>query len=269
MQVYRHPERFLPTPERVLARFRAFDSERAQTLIQRVLALPEDAVRAAAEAVLADFAPRHRQLGQTLREHCRLGTHALPAVVRESLSPWQEVLLGAYFTMEYAIESAAFFNPSIVPAPYQQGLPAGARRVFFSFRAVGEGHISSVVFREAIVHADGHLTHEPIGRRVDAPEAIDFPTHPHSELLSTCLRLDLPSAISQSLSQALPDPFTYAHLRQAVDEHRHHTSSADDHHRLHQLLEQLEDVYELRFFAGHGPQRARDFSGAGTRAQRH
>jgi hypothetical protein len=31
------------------------------------------------------------------------------------LSDVQRALIGAYFTMEYSIESAALFNPSIVP----------------------------------------------------------------------------------------------------------------------------------------------------------
>ena len=34
-------------------------------------------------------------------------------------------LIGACFTMEYAIESAALFNPSMVTAIDQTGLPPG------------------------------------------------------------------------------------------------------------------------------------------------
>ncbi len=62
-------------------------------------------------------------------------------------SPERQSLIGAYFTHEYSPESAALFNPSIVPHPDQSGLPEGALRFILSLRATGEGHISSITFR--------------------------------------------------------------------------------------------------------------------------
>ena len=38
------------------------------------------------------------------------------------------LLIGSYFTQEYALESAALFNPSMVWHPDQSGLLAGSRR---------------------------------------------------------------------------------------------------------------------------------------------
>ena len=35
------------------------------------------------------------------------------------------MLIGSYFTQEYALESAALFNPSMVWHPDQSGLPSG------------------------------------------------------------------------------------------------------------------------------------------------
>ena len=49
--------------------------------------------------------------------------------------------------MDYALESVALFNPSIVPAIIQDDVPAGSIRFLMSLRATGEGHISSIVFR--------------------------------------------------------------------------------------------------------------------------
>ncbi len=40
------------------------------------------------------------------------------------------MLMGAYFTQEYALESAALFNPSMVWHPDQSGLPEGSRQVY-------------------------------------------------------------------------------------------------------------------------------------------
>ncbi len=61
-------------------------------------------------------------------------------------------LIGAYFCHEYSYASAALMNPSIVPHPDQSGLVEGSLRVVLTLRAVGEGHISSIVFREGILN---------------------------------------------------------------------------------------------------------------------
>ena len=45
-----------------------------------------------------------------------------------ALSENRRMLIGAYFTQEYALESAALFNPSMVWHPDQSGLPEGSRR---------------------------------------------------------------------------------------------------------------------------------------------
>ena len=67
------------------------------------------------------------------------------------LSETKRSLIGAYFTMEYSIESAALFNPSIVPHPDQSHLAKDSLRFIMSLRATGEGHISSIVFRSGVL----------------------------------------------------------------------------------------------------------------------
>ena len=80
------------------------------------------------------------------------------------LSEQRRLLIGSYFLAEYSLESAALFNPSIVPHPDQTDLPPGALRFILSLRATGEGHISSITFRTGIIHADHRievLTRQP------------------------------------------------------------------------------------------------------------
>ena len=48
-----------------------------------------------------------------------------PADRSRPLSENRRLLIGAYFTQEYALESAALFNPSMVWHPDQSGLPEG------------------------------------------------------------------------------------------------------------------------------------------------
>ena len=71
------------------------------------------------------------------------------------------MLIGAYFSMEYAFESAALFNPSIVPGRGQQNLPEGSLDFVMSLRAVGEGHISSITFRRGAIDAEGDISVNP------------------------------------------------------------------------------------------------------------
>ena len=63
-------------------------------------------------------------------------------------------LIGAYFCHEYSYAAAALMNPSAVPHFDQSGMPPGSQRILMSLRAVGEGHISSVAFREGIITAN-------------------------------------------------------------------------------------------------------------------
>ena len=80
----------------------------------------------------------------------------------------QALLIGSYFTQEYALESAALFNPSMVWHPDQSDLPEGSRRFILSLRATGEGHISSITFRGGIVDAD-HQIHMDEPTRLSRP----------------------------------------------------------------------------------------------------
>jgi len=67
------------------------------------------------------------------------------------MSEARQLLIGAYFTMEYSVEPAALFNPSMVPARNQSGLPEGSTRFAMSLRATGEGHVSSIVFLRGLI----------------------------------------------------------------------------------------------------------------------
>src|SRR5581483_11999313 len=84
----------------------------------------------------------------------------------------RQLLIGAYFTHEYSPESAALFNPSIVPHPDQSGLPRGALRFILSLRATGEGHISSITFRVGVISAQHRVTLSPPVAFAAEPERV-------------------------------------------------------------------------------------------------
>src|SRR6267154_2956616 len=142
---------FLPCASRVLNRsFIPTGPGRVRGIITRVLALTEIEMDLQLDQLRAELGARHADLdGSWLQQFDQIRAY-LPNHV--SLSDNRRLVLGAYFTGEYAIESAALFNPSIVPHPDQTNLAEGDLRFILSLRAVGEGHISSIEFRTGIIH---------------------------------------------------------------------------------------------------------------------
>ena len=165
---------FSPDSTRVIARFLYLDDDRSAEIIRKVLALPEKEVNTAISQLLRGYSRRHRNISRIFENHFeRLGpVFDKIEVNKRDLSPKQKALVGSYFTMEYSIESAAFFNPSIIEHPDQSELRSDEKRVIFSFRATGEGHISSVVFRSGILDRHNNLTIEPVGKMLAEADKI-------------------------------------------------------------------------------------------------
>src|SRR3954471_7588342 len=136
--------KFIPDSKRVVARYFMNGEERTQQMVARIMTLTEKEVIQTLEQTLREFARRHRNISSIFIKHCEKVRPYIEAmqIDYEALSPDRKMLIGSYCTMEYAIESAAIFNPSIIEDFDQSGLEAGAKRVIISFRATGEGHIS-------------------------------------------------------------------------------------------------------------------------------
>jgi predicted GH43/DUF377 family glycosyl hydrolase len=131
-------------------------SNRAMHLVEDVAALSESRMRQEYRRVLHDFEERHWQTEAVFEERYAELETSLGLEDRD-FSPTRRKLIGAYFCHEYTYSAAALMNPSIVPHPDQSGCTGGATRFVMSLRAVGEGHISSIVFREGIAHPDGRF----------------------------------------------------------------------------------------------------------------
>ena len=119
--------------------------------------MSDAAVKRAYADVRADFAERHWQTEQMFDDRFAEVAERLqldPA----AYSTIRKRLIGAYFCHEYTYAAAALMNPSIVPHPDQSGLDDKSCRFVMSLRAVGEGHISSIAFREGIARTDGSFS---------------------------------------------------------------------------------------------------------------
>lgn len=174
VNVTRKKYTFSPDSSRVIARFLYLDDERSADIIRKVLAMPDKEINIAMSQLLRGYSRRHRNISQIFQKHFdRLAPiFNMIEVNEEDLSASQKALIGSYFTMEYSIESAAFFNPSIVEHPDQSELRSDEKRVIFSFRATGEGHISSIVFRMGILDRNCNLSIEPVGKMLAEADKI-------------------------------------------------------------------------------------------------
>lgn len=143
------------------------DRPRAQRIADRVLALDATQLGVELQRVTCSLCERHRDLEDVfLRRY-----HDVNGLLIDhcTINREQSLLIGAYFSEEYAFEGAALLNPSIALHPDQSVTKQGDMRFILSMRGVGEGHVSSVTFRTGICGADGSITLDTPGLQTVAP----------------------------------------------------------------------------------------------------
>jgi predicted GH43/DUF377 family glycosyl hydrolase len=212
---------FHPDSSRVIARFMYTNDERGKALITRVLEMTPKQQQEVVIQVLRDFSKRHRSISKVFEKHFNRLAPLFEQlhIDRHKLTTSQKVLIGSYFTMEYSIEAAAFFNPSIMEDPDQSELAYGEKRVIISFRATGEGHLSSIVFRSGIIDINCKITIEPTGKMLESPEHIKSHAYHKAsfrrklEEMQTC-----DSMAYELMMDKLPDTFSYEELKKLVEE---------------------------------------------------
>ncbi len=251
--------RFLPDSSRVLLRpFTLGVDGRITRIISRVLTLPDAEVRRLLSEVLDEFADRHLQIQQVFEKNfARVARHipkANGAGAGASQSPapldrGRQLLIGAYFTHEYALESAALFNPSIVAHPDQSGLAPGELRFAMSLRATGEGHISSIEFRGGVIGANNEIVVDPVNRFVNTPEVIADPSYDKPVFRRKLAEMGFEASV-QDILEPLPDVFTAHELNASLAGYRkklNHRFGVNQRRTIESVLWLARSNYELQF----------------------
>jgi len=201
-----------PNQSRVLLRpFSPGGAERVAGIIARIMAFPEDQARRLLDEVSAEFSQRHRQIRNSFLQRFEQVRESLPAV--EDVSEQRRMLIGSYFLAEYSLESAALFNPSIVPHTEQTGLAAGALRFILSLRATGEGHISSITFRTGIIHPDQRIEVFPPAGFLTEPRQIPNPVYEKPLFERKLSELGLMGEFTRRIMRRLAESFALEDLR--------------------------------------------------------
>jgi predicted GH43/DUF377 family glycosyl hydrolase len=204
-----------PDTKRVLVRaFIPSDPARIVNVIGRALSLCEEEAQEQIDEILEGFGDRHRDLKAVWRKHFEMVKgHVFSG---RALSEIRQLYIGALFSGEYALESAALFNPSIVPHPDQSGVADGGLRYILSLRATGEGHISSIEFREGMIGPDLTITLEEPSRFVVAAALNPNPTFRKSVFLHKLNEMGFENDWSREVMKALNKDFALVELEDAM-----------------------------------------------------
>ena len=177
-EVYNHPLRLHADPSRVVVRpfHLAWQANggapsRTERLVREVLEMSTAQASNELEIVLKDFEARHWQTRRVFMTRYD-EIEAMLGLDGAQINDEKRQLIGAYFCHEYSYAAAALMNPSAVPHFDQTGMPPGSQRILMSMRAVGEGHISSIAFREGIITTRNELKLAPEPPFATATDAV-------------------------------------------------------------------------------------------------
>ena len=214
-KVKRKKKKIQGDPSRVITRLHIPDGAlRIRKIIQRITDLPDMDAEKLLEEIMLDFSERHKDIRRVFERSLNEVRNHLP---RDAvLSETKKALIGAYFTMEYSIESAALFNPSIVLHPDQSHLDKGSLRFVMSFRAIGEGHVSSIVFRSGVLDRDNTFIFDPVSDYVDTPDVRLNPVYDRHLFELKLNEMGACNEVTAHLFGQLPENFTYNELRERI-----------------------------------------------------
>jgi predicted GH43/DUF377 family glycosyl hydrolase len=211
LNVKRKANKIVGDTSRVITRLHLPDERyRIPKIIERILSLPDTTAENLIAQVMDDFSGRHEDIRYVFWRHMIAVKDYLP---RDTLlSDVQKALIGAYFTKEFSIESAALFNPSLVPHPDQSHLEKGSLRFVMSLRATGEGHVSSIVFRSGVLDRHNTFLFDPISDFVETPDLHLDAVYKRNPFQLKLKEMGVSNEISAHILNQLPEDFTYNEL---------------------------------------------------------
>jgi predicted GH43/DUF377 family glycosyl hydrolase/CheY-like chemotaxis protein len=136
----------------------------------------------------------------------------------------------------------------MVEDPDQSGLQKGEKRVIISFRATGEGHISSIVFRGGILNEKNNLELIPTGRLIDEAEIIKNFIYTKGFFHQKLLEMHSDQPIVDTVLDKLREEFDYNELYQAIEQTKRDNNLNDSEKQVLQTIAWLgASHYEITF----------------------
>jgi len=264
IDVQRLPERLKPDSGRVILRpFRPGDEQRIRNILQRILDLPIEQVEMLVPRLRSEFGSKHPDLEDAVADHFEDVAEFLPTGAQPDEN--RRWLMGAYCTMEYAIESAALFNPSMVPRSDQRGSAPGSTSFLMSLRAVGEGHISSIVFRTGTIDRECKVTLDPPSPYARTLKVEENRSFEKRTFLLKIIEMGAYTDLAGAVFDRLNETFDMHELNEAVEAVRStHEQPAVLRETVDNILSLARSNYHIRIPKGHDPSEIVIFPSAET-----
>ncbi|MEI8128646.1 MAG: glycoside hydrolase family 130 protein [bacterium] len=212
LKIKRIDEKFLPNCSRVIIKPHIpKEEDRIHRIIARVLSLSEEQVEQILGRVTTNFSNRHKHIWDAFDTNYNEIKRFIPHDLQMSNN--RRALLGAYFSCEYSIQAAAFFNPSIVAHPDQSGVDKDSLRFILSFRSVGEGHISSIEFRSGVVDKNCEFVFDKVSPYAERANIASNPIYDKTTFFRKLTEMQkTENVISKMVYDLLPDEFLLSDL---------------------------------------------------------
>lgn len=189
----------------LLQYFGVGNEKRIQNVISRINKLSDQEAASLASEIRSGFSNRHRDFEQRVEANYIEMKHHVSAEIK--LSANKIFLMGAYFSKEYSIEAAALFNASIVPDP----VSGNEGKFIMSLRSTGEGHISSIEFREGKIDQDGNVSLQETSRFVSTGKISKPNKWKKKEVLEISKYCN---GVTENDFDGVPDEFTVDEFKQ-------------------------------------------------------
>jgi predicted GH43/DUF377 family glycosyl hydrolase len=242
-----------PNNSRVVIRpFEPTNEHRVERIVSRVMSLSEQEVDLLIEDVMREFHNRHQRTRHFFLH--RFDQVRKYLITNQPLGENRRMLIGAYFTQEYALESAALFNPSMVWHSDQSDLPEGSRRFLLSLRATGEGHISSITFRSGTIDSENRIRMDEPTRFVTAPEQVPNTLYDKNLFFRKLLELGVDGPFVGKVLGTLNDQFTLEELQRAASRAVH--QSRPRHHENEPAVQGMLTLAKANYEISYSPEQS-------------
>lgn len=210
--------------------------------------MDEQEARIILDTIFKEFSSRYRNIFNIFLKHFSFVKDLIPLQELQALSDVKKLLIGSYFTMEYSIEAAALFNPSIVEDPDQDGTGPGEKKVIVSFRATGESHISSLVFQRGLLDAHGMIHFEASGKFFSEGVVTKQNRDDETALENLLEQMVLPEDIHPTILKQFKEPLSYKEIEMVLDSALLKTGATNGSNKVkNDILSLLNTSYEVNF----------------------
>ncbi|SMC46944.1 glycoside hydrolase family 130 protein [Moheibacter sediminis] len=218
MKVEKSKIRIKPSAKRWLLRpFVPGNPDQVEHILLRILSTDRKHTDDMYRRVFQKYKHFHKDIEEIFLRHFGHVQHRIPTNMQ--IDDDVKLIIGAYFSQFYALESTALFNPSIVINP-NKNLNDKSLNFILSLRAVGEGHISSVVFREGTIDENFEISIKEPQPFIMEPEKTLNRPYEKNRFIRNLNGTGLNNEISELIFKTLSDEFSFEELNSLLEIHQ-------------------------------------------------